>query len=63
MNTETYTATQLFAHKMHDRHNCWFTAAGGNGYRLYTGTVDALTSVGFFRTQSELFNAAAEVNA
>lgn len=63
MKTQTYTAAELFAQKMRDRENCWFTAAGGNGYRLYTGTTRALTFAGFFRTQSELFTAAEDVQS
>ena len=59
MNT-TYTWKELGAQAMHKRPGFFFTAAGGNGYRLYTGTPEALTSAGFFRTYDELF-AAAEV--
>ena len=54
----TYTWKQLGAQAMHKRPGFFFTAAGGNGYRLYTGTPEALTSAGFFRTYDELFAAA-----
>lgn len=55
---KTYTFKQLGAQAMHNRLGFFFTAAGGNGYRLYTGTPDALTSVGFFSTYDALFAAA-----
>jgi hypothetical protein len=59
----TYTYKQIGAQAMHDRAGCFFTAAGGNGYRLYTGTPEALTPAGFYGTWTELFEAAAEVAA
>ena len=60
MNT-TYTHKELHAQAMHQRPGCFFTAAGANGYRLYTGTPKALTSAGFFATYDELFAAAAKI--
>jgi hypothetical protein len=61
--TTTYTYKQLGAQAMHDRVGCFFTAAGGNFYRLYTGTPESLTLIGFYGTWAELFEAAAEVAA
>ena len=56
----TYTCKQLGAQAMHQRSGHFFTAAGGNGYRLYTGTPEALTPAGFYGTYDELFAAATE---
>ena len=61
--TSTYSSKELFAHAMHDRPGCFFTAAGGNGYRLYVGTAKAMSFQGFYSTQAELFAAADTVNA
>jgi len=61
--SETNTCEELWAQSMHDRPGCFFTAAGGNGYRLYTGTPEALTFAGFYRRWDELFTAAANINS
>ena len=61
MNT-TYSVKDLWAQKMHNRENCWFTAAG-SGFRLYVGTPKAISFVGYFATWAELFTAARDVQS
>lgn len=46
----TYTAKELGATKLSNYQGCWFTAAGGNGYRLYIGTFDAMQFAGHHST-------------
>lgn len=60
--TTTNSVKELWAQSMHDRPNCWFTAAG-SGFRLYVGTPEAVTFVSHHKTWDGLFAAAAEVNA
>lgn len=45
----TYSAKELGATKLSNYQGCWFTAAG-KGYRLYTGTFDAMQFAGHHST-------------